>query len=111
MNLQDKKQIFLEAVRSSVDLSSNIKKQFEEQVLKMNEDEFDIFLNSLKEAQNGSDIDKKISQMKAKEKESHEDFLKTGSDFLKNDTQQRLKKQEEVDRSKAETLLNKIKNS
>lgn len=44
MNLENKKQIFLDAVKNSSNLSVDIKKKFKEQVLKMGEEELEVFL-------------------------------------------------------------------
>lgn len=50
-----------------------------------------------------------MSRVKDEEKRSHTDFLKTASSFLKSDIQNKLKKQEDLDKNKAEKLLNKIR--
>lgn len=111
MSLEDKKQSLLNAIKSSSNLSVNIKKKFQEQVFNMNNEEFEAFLKSIREVESEGNLDNKISQVKDQEEESHAAFLKIANDSLKNLLQERFKKQKEVDKSKADDLLNKMKSS
>jgi hypothetical protein len=108
MDFEKQKSILLDKIRADDDLSAELKDDFEKQVAKMNEDEFAIFLESIKEAGNGDDLKKRVSRLEELEGFSHNDFLQIASKFSSKVTKNEVVENRISDDREVDVLLDKI---
>ena len=103
------KKIFLDKLKKDETLSADLRSKFQKQIEKMRDEEFDVFLESMKGINNKEDSENKIAANLKAQKANSSKIIQLANNFLKKATKHRAKKQEVEDNLKIETLRQKIK--
>ena len=106
---KQQKDIIFKKLRDESNIPNELREKFEKQISDMDGDELSAFLKSMQEIKKDDDLQAKIAQLQKDEKESHNNLLEMANKFSRKITEHIAKKQEAVDKSKIDTILNKIK--
>ena len=76
------KLLFLQTLNESEDFSDEAKQDIANQVSQMNNEEFDVFIDTIRKIQNGANPNQLIEEINKESEKNHQEFMKLAQEFL-----------------------------
>jgi hypothetical protein len=76
------KLLFLQTLNESEDFSDEAKQDIANQVSQMNNEEFDVFIDTIRKIQNGANPNQLIEEINKESEKNHQEFMELAQEFL-----------------------------
>ncbi len=76
------KLLFLQTLNESEDFSDEAKQDIANQVSQMNNEEFDVFIDTIRKIQNGANPNQLIEEINKESEKNHQEFMEFAQEFL-----------------------------